>query len=173
MKKNLVSLLVMLLTCTYSFAKDVQISSGSVNCLKEEVTAVVEFDFSSTTWGGKKEFKAWCGDEYEERIKVMKEAFIASFNDNTKGMKVSKTAADAAYKMKIVVKDMDRHQAAAGFWGQGKFCMTGTITIVAAGSNQEVCVIKVDGYGWGSDYNYTDGMGKCFTGLAKQVTKLK
>ncbi len=173
MKKILVALFVMLMTCNFGFAKDVEITSGSAVCMKEEVPAVVEFDFSATTWAVKKDFKTWCGDEYESRLKAMKEAFVASFNENTKGMTISPAAADATYKMTVVVKDLDRKQAAMGFWGQGKFFMTGNIVIVAVGSGQEVCNIKINGYGWGADYDYTDGLAKCFQGLAKQLTKLK
>jgi len=66
--------------------------------------------------------------DYEARLEAMQEAFIKSFNENTKGLKIDNGATGAKYKIVVVVKDLERHQSFTGTWGQGKFSTTGTIT---------------------------------------------
>ena len=102
----------------------------------------------------------------------MKESFIESFNINSKGLKIDNSK-DANYKIVIEVKDLERHQAFTGAIGQGKISTTGTIIVYDKTSNQKVCVIDVKGYGSGKDFDHTDGMGKCYKGLAKEFLKLK
>ncbi len=173
MKKNFVIFLVMMFASTCCFASDIEVESGSAKVLKENATAIVEFDFTNTTWEEDESFKTWCGKDYEARLEAMQEAFIESFNENTKGLKIDNGATGAKYKIVVVVKDLERHQSFTGTWGQGKFSTTGTINIIEISSSQKVCEIEVDGYGSGKDYAYTRGLAKCFTGLGKQVTKLK
>ena len=166
MKKVLVTLMVSILTSAYCMAGGVKVKEGKVSFTKESVTAVVEFDFSKTTWEEKENFKTWCGDQYEKRINVIQQSFVNSFNENSKGLKVAESSNDAKYKMIIEVKDLERHQAFTGTWGQGKFSTTAYIKVVEISSNQTACGIEVDGYGSGKDYDYADGLGKYYKGFS-------
>lgn len=173
MKKILLLFLVTVLTSVNCMAGGVKVKEGKASFLKESASAIVEFDFSKTTWEKKEDFKTWCGDKYEQRKEVMQDAFITSFNENSKGLKVSKNANEAKYKIIIEVKDLERHQSFTGMWGQGKFSTTAYIKVFDMSSNKQICEIYVDGYGSGKDFDYNDGMAKCYKGLAKEITKVK
>ena len=164
MRRLFLITLVTVLTSMYCMAGGVKVKMGNASFLKENVSAIVEFDFTKTTWEEDEDFKAWCGDQYEKRITAMQQSFVVSFNENSKGLKI---------KIIIEVKDLERHQAFTGTWGQGKFSTTAYIKVLEIASNQIVCEIDVDGFGSGKDYDYADGLGKCYKGLAKQLFKLK
>lgn len=173
MKRLFTSILVTLLASVYCFAGGVKVKEGKKAFLKENVSAIVEFDFSKTTWEEKENFKTWSGDQYEKRVNAIQQSFINSFNENSKGLKIVDDAKDAKYKIIVKVEDLERHQAFTGAWGQGKFSTTATISVIELATNQSVCEIIVDGYGSGKDFDYADGLGKCYKGLAKDIVKMK
>ena len=171
--KRLYLMLCMTMVAVLAYAGGVKVKKGKASFLKENVVAIVEFDFSKTTWEEKEDFKTWCGNQYEKRKEVMQYAFITSFNNNSKGLKVSKNVNETKYKIIIEVKDLERHQSFTGMWGQGKISTTAYIRVYDLSSDQQICEIYVDGYGSGKDFDYNDGMAKCYKGLAKEITKLK
>lgn len=173
MKRLFTIVTITLLTSMYCMAGGVKVKEGKAAFLKENACAVVEFDFSKTTWEEKEDFKTWCGDQYEKRLNAIQQSFINSFNENSKGLKIVESGNDVKYKILIEIKDLERHQAFTGTWGQGKFSTTAYIKVLEIASNQIVCEIDVDGFGSGKDYDYADGLGKCYKGLAKQLFKLK
>ena len=79
----------------------------------------------------------------------------------------------AEYSIIFKVTNLEKHQAFTGMWGQGKISVTGTIDILNIKTQEQVCSIFIDGYGASKDYNVTDGIGKCFKALGKDMTKLK
>lgn len=171
--KKIISFILMMFLATNGFAGKIKVNSGDIKFIKENVKAVVEFDFSKTTWEKKEDFKTWCGDQYEKRIDAITNSFISSFNESSKALKISSTEANPQYKIIIAVKDLERSQSFTGTWGQGKFSTTCSISVIDTATNNRVCEITVDGYGSGKDYDYNDGLGKCYKGLAKELTKLK
>ena len=173
MRRLLLTTLVTVLTSMYCMAGGVKVKMGNASFLKENASAIVEFDFTKTTWEEDEDFKTWCGDQYEKRIAAMKQSFVASFNENSKGLKISDSSDGVKYIISIEVRDLERHQAFTGTWGQGKFSTTAYIKVFDIASNQIVCEIDVDGFGSGKDYDYADGLSKCYKGLAKQLFKLK
>ena len=173
MKKFFAIVTIILLASTYCMAGGVKVKEGKAAFLKENASAVVEYDFSQTTWEEKEDFKTWCGNQYDRRIDAIKQSFVKSFNENSKGLKIVESGSVAKYKILIEVKDLERHQAFTGAWGQGKFSTTAYIKVFDLSSQQIICVIYVDGYGSGKDYDYTDGLSKCYKGLAKVLFKLK
>ncbi len=173
MKRFFLSLTVILVTCLNCMAGGVKVKEGKSAFLKEKVNAIIEFDFSKTTWEEEENFKTWCGDQYEKRINAIQKSFWESFNDNSKGLKLIESENEAKYKVIIEVIDLERHQAFTGSWGQGKFSTTASIKVFEISSNELICEIYADGFGSGKDYDYADGLGKCYKGLAKTITKLK
>lgn len=173
MKKSILFICLAFFTCIYSYAGGLIVKDGNTAFVKENVNAVVEFDFTKTTWEEDDNFKTWCGDKYDERLKTIRESFFTSFNKESKGLKLTEKNNDVKYKIFIEVKDLERHQAFFGAAGQGKCSATAYIKVYDLSSNQVVCEIDVDGFGSGKDYTITDGLGKCFKGLAKEIIKLK
>lgn len=172
MKREL-SLFIMLAVSTICLAGGIKVKNGQASFKNETANAIAEFDFSNTTWEGKENFKVWCKDQYENRITAIERAFVNSFNDNSKSLKISKDNSDIKYKIVIKVIDLERHQAFTGSWGQGKFSTTALIIVKEISSDMTICEIEVNGYGSGKDYDYADGLAKCYKGLAKEVCKLK
>jgi hypothetical protein len=111
-------------------AGGVKVKEGKAAFFKENASAVVEFDFSETTWEEDEDFKTWCGDQYEKRLNAIQQSFVKSFNENSKGLKIVESGNDAKYKILIEVKDLERHQAFTGSWGQGKFSTTAYIKVL-------------------------------------------
>ncbi|MCR5151767.1 MAG: hypothetical protein K6A98_01270 [Prevotella sp.] len=173
MRRVFLTVAIMVFASVCCLAGGVKVKEGTTAFMKENAGAVVEFDFSKTTWQEKEDFKEWCGEDYEARLVAMRESFVNSFNENSSGLKIVKAVNEAKYKIVIEVKDLERHQSFTGMWGQGKFSTTATIKVFDIFSNQMVCEIDVDGYGSGKDFNYADGLGKCYKGLAKEFVKLK
>ena len=173
MKKLFLFILVTLFSGIYSYAGGLIVKDGKVAFIKENANAIVEIDFTKTTWEKDDDFKTWCGDKYDERLKTMRQSFFTSFNKESKGLKLTEKNDDAKYKILIEVKDLERHQAFFGAAGQGKCSTTAYIKVYELSSNQVICEIDVDGYGSGKDYTITDGLGKCFKSLAKEIIKLK
>ncbi len=173
MKRIITLALALMFIGTACFAKSkVKVTSGNTNCLKNSEVATVEFDFSATTWHEKEDFKTWCKDDYEKRVEAMKSSFEKTFNEKTKGLRIDNNASDAKYKIVVVVKNLDRTQAKWGNWGQGTFLTKSVITVYDKSTGESVCEIVADDYGTGKDYNYADGLGKCFQGLAEEIFKL-
>ena len=75
----------------------VRLLSGSTDVFKESATAILEFDYSETTWEEDEIYELYCGDEYEERVNVSVKAFEKKFNITSKGLKIKKEDANAKY----------------------------------------------------------------------------
>ena len=137
-----------------------KVINGTVNVFKGNSIAVVEYDSSGCRWEEDEDFKAWCGDEYNNRINVIFNAFMHSFNENSKGLKIDTDNSNASIKLPFKLTNFERNQSMTGMWGQGKISVTGSLSIIDLSTNTEVCTIKIDGYGDGKDFNHTDGMAK-------------
>ena len=60
MRRLFLITLVTVLTSMYCMAGGVKVKMGNASFLKENVSAIVEFDFTKTTWEEDEDFKAWC-----------------------------------------------------------------------------------------------------------------
>lgn len=80
MRRLFLITLVTVLTSMYCMAGGVKVKMGNASFLKENGSAIVEFDFTKTTWEEDEDFKAWCGDQYEKRITAMQQSFVVSFH---------------------------------------------------------------------------------------------
>ncbi len=171
MRKLIISLICIILSAG-AYAKDDINASGNTALLKESGTALLVMDFSDTTWEENEDFKEYSDDAYDERVEAATTNFYRSFNRNSKGLKLTQTE-EGDYVMTFIVYDLERHQSAAGFWGQGRVYVTGTIEIKDAQSGDVVLTIDVEKFGSGEDYIVADGMGKSFKAIAEKITKLK
>lgn len=172
--KKLILFIVGIMASLNSMAgSDIKLKAGSTSFLGETASAVVQMDFSSARWEEDEDFKTWCGEDYEVRVKTAVDNFIDAFNVNSKGLKIVKEQASAKYVMAFTIKNLERHQSFSGTWGQGKVSVTATLDIINAQTNEKVCTLFIDGYGSGKDYTTTDAIGKCFKGLGKQLAKQK
>ena len=168
MKKTL-TVIIMTLLCTTAFAK-VKITSGSAAFLKEEATAVIEFDYSEAAWEEDQSYKTWCGEDFNTRVQLSKESFIFAFNKNSKKLKINDGGNDAKYRITFKVENME--QKVGGNWGQFYVRCYGTITVQDIATGETVCTINVNKEGGDTDYVPNDRISSCFSEIGKRVAKL-
>lgn len=173
MKQFLLGIIALMISITAMASSDIKVKSGKKDFLKENAVAVILFDFSDARWEEKDSFKEWSGSDYDKRISVASENFVNSFNANTSGLKSTLKGDNAKYTIIFKVTNLERHQSFTGMWGQGKISVTGTISVINNETKEQICYIYIDGYGSSKDFNITDGIGKCFKALGKQISKLK
>ncbi len=168
MKKTLTIMMAVLLSMT-AMAK-VKVTSGSPAFLKEEATAVIEFDYSEAAWEEDQSYKTWCGEDYDTRVKLSKESFIFAFNKNSKKMKINDGSKDAKYRIIFKVENME--QKVGGNWGQFYVRCYGTITVQDIATGETVCTISISKEGGDTDYVPNDRISSCFSEIGKKVAKL-
>ncbi len=169
MKKLLLTFIV-LLCSTVMFAGPLKKTSGDDKCFSENATAVLSIDLSNTTFDKKQSFMTWCGKDYEERVSVSKKGFTESFNQNSKGLKITDSESEAKYKIVIDVKNFQRKSASFG-WGRFHVKIYGTLTVIDIATGETVCAYSVDGVSGGDDFNETERFEKSFSELGKVLLK--
>ena len=170
--KKIVFIIVMTLFCQTMFAQ-VRITSGSSGFLKEQVTAEMLFDYSETTWEEDQTYKRWCGEDYDERIELSKEAFIIAFNKKSDGLKIKLNDNNNGAKYKITFKVDNIEQHAGGHWGQLYISCYGVISVQDINTEDIVCTISVNQINGEPDYVTNDRIAKCFREVGKKVASLK
>jgi len=169
MKKILFACAALLLSSSLFAAKPLKVSSGSIDVLKEDVTATVTIDLSQATFEGEKDFKTWCEGEYDTRVKLINDSFFEYFNKYSKGMKLVKD--DAPYQLQFKIKKFERKMGAN--FGQFSMKIDGAITIVDKASGETVCQLDVDGIKGAADFVENDRFPKTMDTLCKEISKLK
>lgn len=169
MKKILTLSALLLASVSLFAAKPLKVSSGSIDVLKEDVTATVTIDLSQATFEGEKDFKTWCEGEYDTRVKLINDSFFEYFNKYSKGMKLVKD--DAPYQLVFAIKKFERKMGAN--FGQFSMKIDGTITIVDKASGETVCQLDVDGIKGAADFVENDRFPKTMDTLCKEISKLK
>ncbi len=174
MKKIILLATVMLASiCTVS-AKVLEVESGSPSFVKEDASAIVEFNCENATWEGKENYKTWCGNLYAERNERALGHFIMGFNSKSKGLKLAKEAADAKYKLVFDVIEFDRFWAPLNKPGQCYGSVTGKLNVIDLQTNEIVCTIAVNKCNSiGTDFNITKNIGDCCLNLGYKLAKLK
>lgn len=171
MKKAFMMLMASLL-CSSAFAvkNKVTIKSGNISVLKETANMLLEMDYSTTTWEIDDDYKAWSGNDYEERVRVSHTAFKNRFNNVSKGLKIADN--NAKYKMVFKVDNLEQHQGMS-MWGRFTMAITGTIEIIEINTNKSVLVIDVMQAKGNPDYAMKDRIKEAFGELAERLYKLK
>ena len=171
MRKTITTLFAVFLSLT-AMAK-VKVTSGSTACLKENATAIVEFDYSEATFDKEQSYESWCGEDYEERVNLSKEEFIRSFNKKSKGLQINNDSSDAKYRIIVKVGNCDQNMGMSCTWGQMQFKCSGIITIVEIATNEIICTVDVNEVKGGCDYTPLDRITECFGSIGKELSKLK
>lgn len=168
--KRILTLSALLLASVSLFAaKPLKLSAGSLDVLKENVTATVTIDLSQAMFENEKDFKSWCGDEYDTRVKIINDSFFEKFNKYSKGMQLVKE--DAPYQLLFEIKKFERKMGAN--FGQFSMKIDGTIQIVDKASGETVCQLDVDGVKGAADFVENDRFPKTMDTLCKEIFKLK
>jgi hypothetical protein len=171
MKKIMLMTLAVLLSVS-AMAK-VKVKSGSTDCLKENATAVIEFDYSEATFDEDESYITWCGEDFAKRDSLSTADFIGSFNRNSKGLQINNEASDAKYRIVVKVGDCDQSMDMGCSWGEMRFKCSAMITIVEIATNEVVCTVEVDEEEGLCDYVPNDRIASCYRSIAKELAKKK
>jgi len=170
--KHLICTILAVLFCSLASAASLNVVSGDVAVLKEDATCTFELDLTNAMFERKKDFKEWCGLEYEERVLLMETAFPESFNAKTKGLKISTDGSSAKYKMTLHISNFVRK--AGAFYGASAWMrIDGTLTVIETSTGNEVLKIDINHFYGEQDFVETDRFPKAVSELAKKLHKLK
>ena len=171
--KKLVSICAICLLSASSLfaAKPLKVASGSLDVLKSDATATWSIDLSNAVFEKDGDFKTWCGPEYDERVKLMNEAFYNGFNNYSAGLKLVK-GGKAPYKLVFKVRECERKQG-PGMWGSCFIKVYGTLEIEDTATGEKVLVLDVDGVKGDTDFVETDRFPKIMDWLSRDIFKLK
>ncbi len=171
MKRITLTAVLLLSAITVLTAKPLKVTKGDLSVLKEDATATWKIDLSDAVFEKAGDFKEWCEDEYETRVKLMDEAFFASFNDNSQGLKLVNEG-KAPYKLIFKVKKFERKQG-PGLWGSCYIRVFGTLSIINTETEETALELEVDGVKGDTDFVDTDRFPKTMDWLARDIFKLK
>ncbi|MCR5456063.1 MAG: hypothetical protein K6F33_13850 [Bacteroidales bacterium] len=170
MKKIILSLL--LTFCFVNvFAGDhnaVRLISGSTDVFNESATAILEFDYSETTWEEDEIYELYCGDDFQERVNVSEKAFEKKFNITSKGMKIKNEDSGAKYKIVFKIVDLEQHQSMS-MWGRMTMEVTGQIDVIEISSGKSVCCLQLTKVQGEADYATNDRITKLFCNVADRI----
>ena len=98
MREFLLTSALILATVSVFAAKPFKVTKGSLDVFKQDVTATWVIDLSEAQFvnngifakENKGDFKTWCEDDYDERVRLMNDAFFDAFNVYSTGMELVK-----------------------------------------------------------------------------------
>jgi len=168
--KKVLLVAVLSLFCMSAFAK-VKIVSGNADFLKENATAILVFDYSEASWEEEETYEQWCGEDFDERVKLSYGSFIFGFNRKSEALKIKQE--DSLAKYRITVKITTMEQKSSG-WGWGRFyaLCTGTIVVEEIASGEVVCTAQFTREEGDADYVPNDRLASCFKALGEAIAKL-
>lgn len=170
--KNFYLTLTLCLFAVSTFAKDLKILSGDLcPILEAPAEALVEFDYSKTTWEEEESYKSFCGEDYEHRVQDSYDTFIFKANSYENPLKFAQESSAAKYKIIIKLDDIERHQGMS-MWGRMYIEIRGEIEIFDIEKNESICKIKIKDLSGGEDFAPDDRLKKCFTELAEEFIEL-
>ena len=171
MKRLLITAILLLTAASLFAAKPLKVSKGSLDVLREDATATWNIDLSQATFEKKQAFETWCEGEYQTRVQLINDAFFASFNKYSKGLKLVNEG-EAPYKLTFKVSDFDRKQG-PGMWGSMFIRVFGVIEIEDCASGETVCEIEVNGVKGDTDFVENDRFPKTMDWLCRDIFKMK
>jgi len=178
--KRLLFVSVFLLASVSLFAaKPLKVTRGSLDVLKQEAAATWNIDLSEACFvhngafakENKGDFKTWCEEDYDERVRLMNEAFFESFNHYSTGLKLVNEG-DAPYKVVLKVNTFERSQG-PGLTGSCYISIYGTFCVVNSATGETALEIQVNNVKGDTDFNETDRFPKTMNWFCRDLFKLK
>ena len=172
MKRFLIVCAALLVTSVSLFAaKPLRVASGSLDILRQDVTATWFIDLSEAVFEKDGSFKTWCGEDYDIRVKLMNDAFFEGFRKYSTGIKLVNEG-DAPYKIVLKIREFERKQG-PGMWGSAFIRIFGTFEVTDKVSGETVLVMDVDGVKGDTDFVETDRFPKTIDWFVRDLFKLK
>lgn len=179
MKRFLLVSALLLASVSLFAAKPFKVTNGSLDVLKQDATATWSIDLSEAQFvnngvfakENKGDFKTWCEDDYDERVRLMNEAFFEAFNQYSKGLKLVNEG-DAPYKVVLKVNTFERSQG-PGVMGSCYISIYGTFTVVDTATGETALEVEVNNVKGDTDFVETDRFPKTMNWFCRDLFKLK
>lgn len=170
MKKIVLSIVLALFTINVFAGKPIKVVAGDMKVLKESAEAILEFDYSETRWEKRENYKEKSGEEYENRVNFAFNAFKESFNNSSKGLKITDDS-ETKYKIVFKVENLEQHQG-GGMWGRLYMTVFGKIDIINLSNQSVVCSFSISKLDGGADYTMPGKIEKAFSKVAVVLNSL-
>lgn len=179
MKRLLLVSALLLASVSLFAAKPLKVTKGSMDVFKQDATATWNIDLSQAVFvnngifakENKGDFKTWCEEDYDERVRLMNEAFFDAFNMYTTGMELVKEE-KAPYQVILKVDKFERAQG-PGVMGSCYISVFGTLSLIDNASGESVLEVAVNNVKGDTDFVETDRFPKTMTWLCRDLFKLK
>ena len=179
MRKILLISALLLATVSVFAAKPFKVTKGSLDVFKQDVTATWVIDLSEAQFvnngifakENKGDFKTWCEEDYDERVRLMNEAFFDAFNVQSPGMELV-SEGEAPYQVILKVDTFERAQG-PGAMGSSYISIYGTLSVVDTTSGDTVLEVLVNNVKGDTDFNETDRFPKAMKWFCRDLFKLK
>ena len=150
MKRLLIISALLLATAPLFAAKPLKVSKGSLDVFKQDITATYVIDLSQTQFVNNgifakekpEDFRAWCGDNYDERVQLMETAFFDTFNVYSPGMELV-SEGEAPYQVVLKVDTFERAQG-SGRLGSRYISIFGTLCVLEAETGDIVLEVNIN-----------------------------
>ena len=179
MKRILLVSALLLASVSLFAAKPLKVSKGSLDVFKQDVTATWTIDLSEAQFvnngvfskENKGDFKTWCEGDYDERVRLMNEAFFEAFNEKSPGMKLVNEG-EAPYKVILKVNTFERSQG-PGVMGSCYISIYGTLSVLDSATGETALEVNVNNVKGDTDFNETDRIPKTMNWFCRDLFKLK
>lgn len=175
--KRFITALFAITLCVVSFAGNpVKIVTGKANAkgiMADNATAAIKFDWSKTTYDGKQSISDYFGDDCNFIVTDCQSKFVESFNEASKGLKLTDKEESAKYIFTLTVSKVDCFFAAMGFVPGHESKMWGKLTVCSAETGDTLLEADIDEAEDGRDFVRNESFGKTFGILGKRIAKLK
>lgn len=179
MKRFLLISALLLGSVSLFAAKPLKVTNGSLDVLKQDVKATWTIDISEAQFvnngifakENKGDFKTWCEGDYDERVRLMNEAFFDAFNVQSPGMELVNEG-EAPYKVILKVDTFERGQG-PGVMGSCYISIYGTLSVVDTATGDTSLEVQVSNVKGDTDFNETDRFPKTMKWFCRDLFKLK
>ena len=179
MKKILLVSALLLASVSLFAAKPLKVAKGSLDVFKQDVTATWTIDISEAQFvnngifakENKGDFKTWCEGDYDERVRLMNEAFFEAFNEKSPGMKLVNEG-EAPYKVILKVNTFERSQG-PGVMGSCYISIYGTLSVLDSATGETALEVNVNNVKGDTDFVETDRFPKTMNWFCRDLFKLK
>lgn len=133
--------------------KDVKVKSGDVSVLAQKAAVQCVVELEGATWEEDESFKDHCGEDYDLRVKLIRDSWPTFFAQYSKGLYVSDDA--PAYKAVLKLTKFEKSLFKSQ-WGKIGVEFYGEIEIIDNATGQAVLVIALNGKAGKPDYVEND-----------------
>ena len=179
MKKIILVSAFLLASVSLFAAKPLKVTKGSMDVFKQDAMATWTIDLSEAQFvnngvfakENKGDFKTWCEGDYDERVRLMNEAFFDAFNMYTTGMELVKEG-DAPYQVVLKVDKFERSQG-PGVWGSCYISIYGTLNVIDNATGEQILEVAVNNVKGDTDFVENDRFPKTMNWFCRDLFKLK